>query len=292
MNKFLDYTVTYSQKIGILSPKLLNKIIYYIKFKKFPDLKNPITLNEKLLWLEFNTDTSSWTTNSDKFLVREHLKKLGLEKYLVKLYGAWDRAEDIDFDSLPDKFILKTNHGYGGVVVVEDKSKIDRTAIIEHFKKSLKNKFGYTTGEPHYIKIHPKVMAEELLPSPKGDKSVVDYKFWCFNGEPDNCLVCTNRDFHAHTVNFMHYTLDPWEKHAECIIKSRYSDDYVPRPENLEEMLDVCRALSKNDPLVRVDLYNVDGKIYFGELTYTGTAGRMTFYTDDTLVDLGNKVKL
>ena len=181
--------------LGHHNPEKLAKLLYRRKFHKELNLNNPQTFNEKVNWLKFRSDTSLWTELADKYKVREYIKNNGLEEILVKLYGKWDRVEDIDFEQLPNSFVLKSNNGCGTVLLVEDKTKLDLQATRKLLKKWLKQKYGYTTAEPHYTTIKPCIIAEEYLKwdNPSISSSLIDYKFHCIHGSPLYIQVMSDR---------------------------------------------------------------------------------------------------
>lgn len=281
--------------IGSISPMLLTKILYKKTFGKPLNLKHPQTLNEKIHWMKFYGDTSQWTLLSDKYRVREYVKEKGLEHILVKLYGVWVDANDIDWDKLPDQFVLKANNGCGDVTICKDKSNLDKQKLIAYYNGLMKEKFGIQTGQLHYKDIKPCIIAEELLDASKQEtpsSSLIDYKIWCFNGKPSYVFVVLNRTkIHA---NHMLFGID-WSDYSECVKATSHFaiyDKSVERPKRLAEMINVASILSKGHPEMRVDLYEVDGKIYFGELTLTSACGYMDYFTEDLLKKMGSMVTL
>lgn len=282
-------------KTHLLGPGPVAKLKYYQMLHRWPDLKHPKDLNEKINWLKFNGDTSMWPMLADKYAVRSYVRDKGFGDTLTKLLGKWERPEDIDWENLPESFVLKLNNGSGDVVVCKDKSKLDIPATVAHFSKVMKIRCGFETSELHYTKIKPLVIAEELLDSstqPAGSSSLVDYKFWCFDGEPYSVWACYGRTPSEVYVNL--YDLE-WNVHPEVsVFTGHYKDGKgaIPRPESLPRMLEIASALSKGHPQMRVDLYEVDGKVYFGELTLTSAGGYMKYFTQDYLIEMGNKVKL
>ena len=181
---------------GQLSPKTLAQHLYKKRLGKRIDWDNPKDLNEKIQWLKFYSDTSEWTRLADKYEVREYVKEKGFGENLVKLYGKWDKAENIDWVSLPDKFVMKVNNGSGDVVVCSDKKKLDINEVSKYFNKMLKRKYGFSTAEPHYLDIPPCIIAEEMLDvskQPIVSSSLIDYKIWCFEGKPECVWACYNR---------------------------------------------------------------------------------------------------
>jgi len=275
-------------------PTTLVKIRYFVRFRRFPDLKNPEDLNEKILYQKLFTDTSMWTKCADKYEVRKWVEDYGLGKYLVKLYGAWYNASDFKLADLPQSFILKANNGDGksSNLIIKDKNKYnedDIRAIINRWL-NLKN-IGALSAEPQYKGIKPCVIAEELLPIEEGKKSLVDYKIWCFNGKPSYIWVCSDRD--SNGTDVMTYDLN-WTPHPEySVFNERYRrGKVIPKPLNFEEMLNVAEILAKPFPQVRLDMYNINGHIYFGETTFTSLGGMMNFYTPLFLKEMGDKVDL
>ena len=282
--------------IGDRWPTIIIKAWYLKRFHKLPNLKNPQNLNEKILWLKLYSDTSKWTELADKYKVREYVENLGLENILVKLYGVWDNVEDINFEELPNSLIFKVNNGdgLGTFKIISDLKNENKTALKRLFKKwLLRKKVGAGSGEPHYKLIPPKIIAEELLPFPENKNSVNDYKIWCINGNPKYIWVCQERDKSCNGIKVMTYDTD-WRPHPEVSV---FSSDYkrgeiIPRPENLEKMLKIASKLSSGFPIVRVDLYNIDGKIYFGEMTFTSMGGFMPYFTNDFLLKLGKEADI
>lgn len=281
--------------LGHLYPKGLSGIHFRRAFGRSIDWKNPHDINEKIQWLKFYTDTSSWTPLADKYAVRDYLKEKGLEDMLVSFYGKWDDANAIEWDSLPNQFVMKTNHGSGDVIICKDKKSLNRKQCTAYFNRLLKRKTGTIFGEPHYDKILPCVIAEELLDCTKQSfpsTSLIDYKIWSFDGKPEYVWVCYDRTKESCTV----LTFDKnWIPHPEySVSKPHYvlSDKTLPRPASLDKMLEAAAILSKGFPVVRVDFYEVDGKAYFGELTFTSSGGFNDFYTQEFLNILGDKCEL
>lgn len=270
--------------IGRHFPERLVKLRYLIRFKRFLNLKNPKTLNEKILYLSLRTDTSLWTQLADKYSVRKYVSKCSLSETLVPLLGYWRRAEDIDFEKLPSSFVLKTTQGSGDIVLVKDKLSIDQEYVRGLMKRAVSTRYGELEGGKHYMRIVPGIIAEALLnnddESLMASTSIIDYKIWCFNGKAHYIWVCCNRDKDGTEV--MTYDMS-WSAHPEY---SLFTPHYrrgktIPKPHNFERMIEVAETLAKPFPVVRVDLYNIGGKIYFGEMTFTSLGGLMDFYTDE-----------
>lgn len=257
---------------------------------KTTNFRNPMDLNEKIQWLMFYTDTRLWTMLADKFAVRQYVAKRVGSKYLVPLLGQWTSAEDIDFSQLPDKFVMKPNNGSYDAVICRDKSALDIEDTRSRMSYSLKHKFGYENAEPHYLDISPCIIAEEYLES-NAKGGLIDYKIWCFNGKPYGCFVVANRDNSQHKSAFSFYDLN-WVCHHEYMTRPFRSGFECPRPKNFDEMLEVATRLSEGLPQARIDLYNLNGRIYFGEITMSSNFGMMTYFTQNLLNEMGDNVIL
>ena len=295
LNKLFKPLILFCEWLGEYHPIALARIRYFARFRKWLHLKNPQTLNEKILYLCLKTDTTLWTRCADKYAVRSFVEEKGLGDILIPLIGVWEHATDIEFDKLPRKFVLKATHGSGDIVIVTDKNKVDWQAVVDMFTKDLAHKYGALESGHHYMRIEPKMIAEELIQNDLGTEqvssSLIDYKLWCFNGRCHYIWTCANRDEHATDV--MTYDRD-WNAHPEysCFYAGYRKGNILPRPINLERMIEVAEKLSGDFPCVRVDLYNVSGRIYFGELTFTSYGGLMDFYTDDFQLLAGGLVDL
>lgn len=281
--------------LGHFFPKKVIDYRFYDAYGRFINWNSPKSLDEKINWLKIYSDTSLWPILADKYEVRKYVSERGFSDSLVKLYGKWDKVEDIDWNSLPNHFIIKTNNGSGDVIKCYNKNTFDYQKSIKTLKKLLHLKFGYDMGEQQYAKIRPCIIAEELLDSNnqafKSD-SLIDYKFLSFNGKPTYIWVCFNRTHHSTDVAV--YDLE-WHFHPEFSVSTSHyklCTKPLPRPKALEEMLHMASVLSKGFPFVRVDLYEVGGKAYFGEMTFTPAAGFNTFFSNKFQMILGKKIIL
>lgn len=251
------------------------------------DWEHPRDLNEWMNYLEHKTDTSEWTRLADKYAVRKFVEERGVAHILLPLFGKWEKPSDIDFDKLPTSFVMKTNGSCGDVIIVEDKDKADYESIREKLSLAMAQRDAVflRSGEPHYLGIKQIVICEQLiLPIP------VEYKFFCFHGEPLCVLSCSNRDLEAHTVDWMLYDLD-WNRRLDWMDPKFRKDIVIERPSRLNEMIEYARILSKGFPHVRVDLYAPDDHVYFGEMTFTSTSSRINWCTPEFLKAMGEKVK-
>lgn len=259
--------------LSFIPDKTMVKIQYWIKLGRWPDLKNPKLYTEKMQLYKVYYRNPVLGVCCDKFKVREYLEQKGLGEHLGRLYGSYERAEDIDFDALPDKFVLKTNDGSGGnnVIICTDKSKLNIPEVRQTLNSWLNIK-NINPGREWCYTMIPKsvIMAEEFLEDLKRPgQSIDDFKFYCFAGE----IFCIQHDAKRytplHTRTF--YDAD-WNKlPTEMLAKAMESPE--PLPENFEQMKRLARRLSEDFPHVRVDLYSVNGKVYFGELTFYPGAG-------------------
>jgi len=251
-------------------PKLL-KCIWVMKFGEPLDLENLKTFNEKIQWLKLYDTTPLKTKLSDKYLVRNWIKEKIGEQYLVPLLGVWNSFDEIDFDKLPEKFVLKCNHGSGMNLVVKEKKTLNIELAKQQFDEWMKINYAFEVGfELQYKDIPRKIIAEQYIE--QMDKNLLDYKIHVFGGEPRIIQVIGDRDLAHHTgkeaffdlnwqsQDLMYHTYDMYEKLPE-------------KPDNLNEMLDIARILGEEFRYVRVDLYNGDGRILFGEMTFTPMSG-------------------
>lgn len=280
-------------------PKLCCKLLYRKALGKKLNFKSPLDLNEKIQWLKFHADMKLWARLADKYAVREYVKGKGLENILVNLYGKYDTSDKLleDWDNLPNKFILKSNNGCGTVKIIKDKNIVDKIILKAELDKWLVQKdIGLGTIELHYTLIKPCIIAEELLEDKSVEtfsRSLIDYKIWCFNGEPFCCAAIYDRDINTHTSQFDLYDINwkPMRNHVTHL-KDRHYKLYLPKPKNWEQMLDIARILTNGHPEVRMDLYNINGRILFGEMTFTAKGGLQDDYSDDLLLKMGNMINL
>lgn len=243
------------------------KLVYRIKTGKRLNIESPSGFNEKLNWLKINHIHPEYTDYADKLMVREHIVELLGEGHLFPLIGAWECFDDIPFEQLPEQFVLKCNHDSGSVKIVKNKENIDLTALKQFYDNRLKIN-SYNIGREYpYRNITPKILAERYVHGIDG-KTPNDYKFFCFNGEPMVMFVATDRDTDVtHTLFDMDFNRLP----IEYVHKSIDYD--MPKPSCFEEMKNIARLLSAGMEFVRIDLYEVDGTVYFGEYTFFPAGG-------------------
>ena len=271
-----------NRKWAVNDPKKLAN--YYYKSMSGHDInwENPQDISEKINWMKFYSDTSRWTELADKYKVRAYVESKGLKDILVKLYGVWERPEDIDFTSLPDSFVLKTNHACGTVLLVEDKNKLNFQETLETLRSWMKMRIGIETVEPHYLSIKPMIIAEEYLN--KGSQ-LIDYKLFTFRGKTELVMVCSNRKIGV-SSNISLYTKD-W---VFCPANDKVP--YQSCPSAFNKMKECAYILAEDFPFVRMDFYEVNGKVYFGEMTFTPKGGYCSTLTMEEQLRLGNMIDL
>lgn len=273
-----------------LSDKTYYFLCYWWGTLKILNLNKPETFTEKIVWLNMNNDNFLYTICSDKYLVRNFVKdKLGKqgEEILPILYGAYESTDAIDIKKLPSSFVIKANHGSGWNLIVKDKSKINWKKEKKMISKWLdKNYFDYGR-QKQYKDIKPVIICEEFLQNSDGT-DILDYKFMCFNGEPTMIWIDYNR-YTKHVRNF--YSLDGTPLYYESDVPTDYSIPFI-KPPNYKKMIEISKLLSTNFPHVRVDLYNIDGRILLGEMTFTSWGGYVSFGTPELDELWGNHLKL
>ena len=275
--------------LRILPDKLYIQLLYYHFFHRFVDFKNPVTYNEKLQWLKVNYHNPDYIPLVDKYLVKDYIAdKIGQE-YIIPTIGVYQKPEDIDFDSLPDQFVLKCNHDSGSVVVCKDKGTFDRNNALAVLNKGLRRN-GYWYGrEWPYKNVKPLIIAEQYIEDNSQD-DLVDYKFFCFDGYVDNVMVVVDR--YTDHARYYHFSRDWRICHYNRIGRKLPDDFTIPKPQNMDKMFQIAEQLSKGFPEIRVDLYDVKGHIYFGELTFFNESGLENGFDYKSDKHLGDLIKL
>jgi len=247
-------------------PRALKRLYFHTVGQPL-DLENPKTFGEKIQWLKLYDCTPLKTELADKYKVRKWVaEKIG-DKYLIPLLGKWENANDIDFDALPDQFVLKANHGSAWNILVRDKRDLNTAKARKKLNGWLKQTRAFLTFELHYKDIPPLVIAEKYIENIDGD--IHDYKFLCFDGEPKFCWVDTGRyTGHKRTIFDLDFTPQPFTFGTYPEV-----DMPFPKPENFDEMVLSAKRLCEDFKHVRVDFYNINGKIYFGEMTFHSAGG-------------------
>ena len=262
------------------------KIVYKIKTGEKLNLKNPTTFCDKQNWLKINEIHPEYTQLVDKVGVREYIKEKIGEEYLFPIYGAWNHFSDIDFDTLPDKFVLKCNHDSGSVKVIADKSTINNDELEKFFEDRLKLN-PYTFGREYpYRNVKPCIIAEKFM-IPDGEEDIRDYKFFCFNGKPEIMFIATDR---STDVKFDFFDMD--FNHLDITNIHEQSGLEIQKPEMFDEMKKVAAKLSQGMKFVRIDLYEIRGKIYFGEFTFFHGGGFWPMTPEKWEYDLGKLIHI
>lgn len=263
------------------------QIYYFAHFKRFANLRNPQTYNEKLNWLKLHDRNPLYTKLVDKFEVKEYVTPIIGQEHIIPTLGVWDCFDDIDFDKLPDQFVLKCTHDSEGLVIVRDKSTMDKAAAKEKIEAALKQNFYYIGREWPYKDVKPRIIAEKYMEDGV-DGELQDYKFFCFNGEPRAMFIASDRA--SDHVKFDYFDLD--FKHLDIKQKYPHADRALRKPETFDKMVELSRTLSKGFPHVRVDFYEVEGHLYFGELTFYHFSGFMPFEPDEWDYTFGKWLEL
>lgn len=265
----------------------ISKAKYQYKNNKKLNLENPIEFTDKIQWLKFNYYTEKYGYLVDKYEVREFVAKTIGSKYLNGFIAVYDTVDAIDLNSLPNQFALKGTHGSGYNIIVDDKSKLNWSQAKKQLQKYLNEDYSLTNGETIYKAIKPRILAEEYL-NQQDDNYIVDYKFFCFHGETKYVWVKT---FHDGKYRNCYYDLN-WNKIENDSNKSSYLTLDMPKPENLEEMIEISNKLSKEFIFVRVDLYSIKNKIYFGELTFFPWGGKQRLTVERLNKEFGGLITL
>ena len=287
-NLFLDAIVI--NTLRWLPDSLYLKLRFRFNIGYWPNFKNPKSFNEKLNWLKLYDRKTVYTTMVDKHAVKQYVAKLIGDEYIIPTICTWDKVEFIDWDKLPNKFVLKTNHGGGGncgVVICKDKSRFDKAEAIKNLSTSLAGSIYSYYREWPYKNVPKKIIAEELLEH--NEEDIKDYKFFCFSGVVRFFKVDFNRfvEHHAnyydrdgHIMKFGEEACPPVFDHFEAL------------PTNLGDMIKIAETISYGHRFLRVDLYNVEGRIYFGETTFYPASGFGKFVPADYDFKIGDLLQL
>lgn len=278
-------------RLNFLFPdKLYLKLLYRLKLGRKLNLKAPKRFTEKLQWLKLYDRKPLYTKLVDKSEVKKHVANIIGEEYIIPTFGVWDKPEDIDWDQLPDRFILKTTHGGGGtgVVFCNDKSQLDKKKAVEKLQQSMDCDIYSTLREWPYKNVPHRILAEQLLEKDPQYDDVPDYKFYCFNGEPRVLLIATNR-FTDHNFNYYDMSFNKLEITSSA---GKNANVEFYKPLQFEEMKQVATKLSQGFAHVRVDLYYSNDKVYFGELTLYDSSGFDNLSSDRIDLEWGGWIDL
>ena len=266
-----------------LPDKLYIQLNYFAHFHKFANLKNPITYNEKLNWLKLYDRNPIYTKLVDKYEVKPIIGKLIGDEFIIPTIGVWNHFDDIDFDKMPDQFVLKCTHDSEGLVIVRDKKKFDKEKAKEKIESCLKQNFYYIGREWPYKDVKPRIIAEKYMEDHM-DGELRDYKFFCFDGIPKALFIATDRAKDQVKFDLKYNHLDIKQKYPNAGI--------VRKPVMFDKMIELAKVISKGYPHVRIDFYEVDGKLYFGEFTLYHFSGFMPFQPCKWDKKFGDWIKL
>jgi hypothetical protein len=264
---------------GKLPDALYLWLMYFFQTGKRLHLKHPKTFNEKLQWLKLHDRKPEYTTMVDKYAVKEYVANIIGKEYIVPTLGVWDSPDEIAWDDLPRQFVLKTTHGGGskGIVICRDKETLDKTAAISNLHAAMKRDLYKNYREWPYKDVKHRVIAEEYLSGEDEERGIKDYKFFCFNDKPMYCDVISGR---WGNLTSDHFDME-WN-HLSFTFKSLPMAESVPaKPKNFDTMRKLAAQLSAGHSHLRVDFYEVNGKVYFGELTFYSASGFGQFNPDE-----------
>ena len=267
-----DYRISVNRYLGlynILSDKMFLKFIFRWKMKRNLDLDNPQTFNEKIQWLKINDRRPEYKIIVDKCAAKKVISEIIGEQYVIPTIGVYEKFSEINFEVLPDKFVLKCTHDSGGLVICKDKSTLNKAEAKNKINKSLRKNYYWHGREWPYKGVPHRILCEEYIEDSNGELN--DYKFFCFDGLVDCVMVVADRQ--KDNAKF-YYMSREWKVLPYGRLTRSLPDDFtLPKPEKLDEMFQIAEKLSKGFPHVRIDLYNVDGRILFGEYTLYSQSG-------------------
>jgi len=281
----------YEQMTRLMPDKAYLKKTYKERVGKELNLDSPRTFCEKIQWLKLYDHKEEYHKWVDKYEAKKYVTSIIGEEYIIPTIGIWNKYDHIDYDSLPDKFVLKCTHDSGSIVIVDKKIGIDKTAIKQKIDTSLKNNYYWYGREWVYKGVRPRIIAEPLI-NELTDNDLVDYKFFCFNGKPRFCQVIANR-FTDETIDF--FDMD-WKHQDFCGLglNEKNAEDYtkLSRPQSFDMMKKTAAELSANTKFLRVDFYDVNGKMLFGEMTFYPASGMAEFYPSQWNDIIGDMIEL
>ena len=261
-------------KRHIVRPEKFIRRKFYRNLGYTLNLDDPSTFNEKLQWLKLYWHHPLLPTLVDKYAVKDYIAKQIGKQYVIPTLGVWNNVDDIDWELLPDQFVLKCTHDSGGLVICSDKRQLDRKEAVKKLKKSMANNYYYNGFEWPYKNVKPRIIAEKYMRDPEAD-GLPDYKFFCFDGEVKAMFVATERNKKGVEVKFDFYDQD--FNHLPFTNGHPNSSKVITRNRGFDEMKELAGKLSKGFPHVRIDFYEIAGKVYFGEMTFYHNAGWIKF---------------
>ena len=262
-------------RIAKLFPdELYLKLLFRLRMGYKLNLDNPQTFCEKLQWLKLHNRKPEYTQMVDKYDAKRYVADIIGEEYIIPTIGVWDRVEDIDFDKLPNQFVLKCTHDSGGIVICKDKSQLDIVATKKLLRRGLKKNYYWQNREWPYKNITPRIICEQYMVDESGYE-LKDYKWFCFDGVAKALFIATDRGVKGEETKFDFY--DTEFNHLPFTNGHPNASKEIKKPAGFEQMKQLASQLSKGQPHLRVDFYDINGKIYFGELTFYHWSGTMPF---------------
>lgn len=274
--------------LKLLPDYIFLQIKYRYKFNKKLDLKKPQTFNEKLQWLKLYDRNPEYTKMVDKYEVKKYVANIIRKEYIIPTIRIYDKFEDIDFETLPNQFVIKCTHDSGGLVICEDKTKLEINEARKKINKSLKRNYYYVGREWPYKNVKPRIIVEKYMENNSGEE-IIDYKLFCFNGVPRIILVCSER---FSSKNMCETWFDEDWNYLDITENNHRTDKTIKCPINFDEMKILARKLSDGIPFLRCDFYEVNEKIYFGELTFFPASGFEKFEPNEWDKKLGDMLEL
>lgn len=274
--------------MNIIPDSIFIRLLYFGAYGKFPNLKNPVTFDEKLQWYKLHHRNPLMTRMVDKAEAREYIRELGYSHILNEVYFIKKQLEEDDFNDLPEKYVLKATHGSAMNIICDGTKPIDKEVAVKTMKQWLRKKHYYHAREWAYKKVRPAVICEKYLEN-KDMGELIDYKFYCYNDKPEVMFVCAGR-YSDKGVRYNAYDMD-WNRIH--VTKGKAGLDYeFEKPDNYEELKKTAADLCKGFPFIRIDLYSVEGKIYFSEFTFYPDSGIIPFSPDKYNKFFGDFFKL
>lgn len=271
---------------NLIPDEIYLKLKYRIKMKKKLNLQKPETYNEKIQWLKLYDRKPEYTKLVDKYEVKKIVSEKIGEEYVIPLLGVYNSFDEIDFEKLPNQFVIKCTHDCGGIVICKDKKMFNKDEAKRFINKHLKTNYYYMHREWPYKNVIPRIIIEKYIVD-ESNVELKDYKFFCFNGEPKMLFIAVDRPYDT-KFNFydMNFKKLPFMQHYKNF------DRVAEKPKGFEKMIELARVLSKDIPHIRVDFYNVNGQVYFGELTLYHFSGFEKFEPEEYDKFLGDEIKL
>ncbi len=283
--------------LKIIPDTLYIKMLYRMHFGKKLDLNNPRTFNEKIQWLKIHDRNPRYTDLVDKYEVKKYVSDIIGEEYIVPVYGIWESFDEIDFNAIPDQFVLKCTHDSGSAIIIRDKNTFDYETTRKILNKSLRHNFYYDTREWPYKNIEPRIIIEKLLEnddclnSTDNTQGIIDYKFFCFSGEPKLLYISKGLEDHSKAaISF--YDLEGNELYFRRKDYKAFHNAVLP--DNFPDMIGISRKLAQHigSAFLRVDLYSIRGRIYFSEVTFFPCGGLLPFDPESADLELGSLINL